>query len=230
LKDAAYSIAPHTKENLIFAVLGRRVLELNAKSLERVREWESGIPQYSQRAIHCGPELLLMNWRGPTLTTLNLEGTKITRWRVGSCLSFIRLDDSEVLICSGKEGIIWRYAVGSGKPKELLKTKPFLAVAFAQRARQLVLAAGEPFNIYPDRVEGLNRFQSVSIFDMKSGELTPYQLPREFDFLAASESSGCILLGDKNSLMVCSITGGKFFHSGVAICHRRFSLRLSPVI
>lgn len=209
LKDAAYSIALHRNESLVLAVLGRRVLELKAKSLERVREWNSGIPQYSHRAIHCGPDLLLMNWRGPTLTTLNLERTKTTRCRVGSCLSFIRLDDSGVLICSGKEGIVWRYAVGSGEPKELLKTKAFRAVAFIRTTQRLVLGEGEPFEISPDRVEHFTHFRSVSVFDLKSCELTSYSLAREFDFLAASQNSDCILLGNKNSVTASSIKEGE---------------------
>jgi hypothetical protein len=173
-----------------------------------MREWKTGIPKYSHRALQCGPLLLLMNWRGPTLTVMNLEQPAVQRFRVGSCLSFFRLGESEALICGGKEGIVWRYSESSGRPKEELKTKPFLKAALAQTTRHLALAIGEPFQISPKHVEHFARFRSFLVFDLKSGQSVQYDLAKPFDFLALSENADRVLLGDGSSIVACSISSG----------------------
>jgi hypothetical protein len=209
LKDAAYCVVPDVGANVVFAVLGRRVLQLEGKSLQRIREWKKGIPHYCNHAVRCGPTLLLMNWFRPTLTTLSLDQAEAQKFRVGPCLRIFSLESSEALVCSGKEGRIWRYSPASGRPREVLKTGPFLAAAFAQGSQQLALAAGDPFYVGPDRAEQFKFFRSFSLFDLKAETSMDYELPKRFDFLAISDGGNRIILGDGSSVTACALANGK---------------------
>ena len=93
LKDAAYCVVPDVDARVVFAVLGRRVLQLDGKSLQRIREWKKGIPQYCNHAVRCGPTLLLMNWLRPTLTILSLDqaGHENFAWGLVKGFSHLRV-------------------------------------------------------------------------------------------------------------------------------------------
>ena len=80
--------------------------------------------------------------------------------------------------------------------------------------RHLALAAGEPFQISPDRVEHFTHFQSFSVFDLKAGKSVQYDLSNEFDFLALSENADRVLLGHGASVTACSISNGKVLQLG----------------
>jgi hypothetical protein len=200
LRDAVGCVCYAPDGDSMIAVLGKRLVEVNRSSLEVIQQWSTGVPRYSFHAGMHGRSLLLMNWRGPSLTRYDLEASAGTRKRAGSCQGILPLDDHRYLVCSGNEGIVWLYSFRESSLTKLIDTPPFIRAKLMPRSSQLLISLGKPYEISKHSVVHHSDSTCLRAYDVDTLSYTDYTLFRPFHFFEPSVDGSVLHLAREGAV------------------------------
>ncbi|MCI8303109.1 MAG: hypothetical protein HFF52_00605 [Lawsonibacter sp.] len=153
----------HIEEDRMFAVLNKRLLELDRSDLHVRRAYKKGVPQYMDYAGFNGEDkLLLMNWNGGFLNVFDLNTEKTRKKKVDTCCGIWRENENSFLILNGSA--ILRYDL-AGNMEKLAGTQPCSQSILGPSGRLYLLCKGPAEGeldssrlvIYPSAAEGTPR-------------------------------------------------------------------------
>ncbi len=113
------------EEGRIFAILNKRILELDRETLRVRRTYKKGAPQYADYVGFNGSDkLLLMNWMGGFLNVFDLNTEKTRKKKVNNCCGILRESPDSFLIMDGEA--VHRYDVEKNKLQKAMDTEPYI--------------------------------------------------------------------------------------------------------
>lgn len=131
----------HVEEDRLFAVLNKRLLELDRSDLRMRRAYEKGVPQYMDYAGFNGEDkLLLMNWNGGFLNVFDLNTEKTRKKKVDTCCGIWKEDESSFLVLNGDT--ILCYDLAGNKLIKLTDSEPFSKCMLGPSGRLYLLCKG----------------------------------------------------------------------------------------
>lgn len=192
----------HIEEDRMFAVLNKRLLELDRNDLRVRRAYKKGVPQYMDYVGFNGADkLLLMNWNGGFLNVFDLNTEKTRKKKVDTCCGIWKEDENSFLVLNGDA--ILRYDLAGNALKKLADTPPCAKGRLSQSGR-LYLLCKDPESALPKLV----------IYPSAAGG-TPRELILEEpaqDFVLSQDETRLFLIRD-NAIWLYSIPEEKMiFH------------------
>lgn len=128
----------HIEEDRIFAVLNKRILELDRETLRVRRTYKKGVPQYMDHVgFDGGDKLVLMNWMGGFLNIFDLKAEKTQKKKVNNCCGILRESPDSFLVMDGKA--VLRYDLGKNKLQKAIDTEPYTDCARGASGRLYLL-------------------------------------------------------------------------------------------
>lgn len=113
----------HVEQDRIFAVLNKRILELDRADFQVIHTHKKGVPLYMDYAAFNGTDkLLMMNWSGGFLNVFDLNSETVRKKKVDTCCGIWKEDQNSYLILNGDA--ILRYDLAGNKLKKLADTEP----------------------------------------------------------------------------------------------------------
>ena len=113
----------HVEEDRLFAVLNKRILELNRRDLSVRRTYKKGVPQSMDYVRYNGADkLLMMNWMGGFLNVFDLNTETVRKKKVDTCCGIWKEKGNSFLLLNGDA--ILRYDLCGNKLKKLADTEP----------------------------------------------------------------------------------------------------------
>lgn len=129
----------HVEEDRLFAVLNKRILELDRNDLHVLRTYKKGA--YADYVGFDGRDkLLLMNRNGNFLNIFDLQSETVRKKKAAACFGIWRGDENTFLILDGS-GVL-EYEPAANKLKRLIDTPPYIDCARGALG-QLYLLEGE---------------------------------------------------------------------------------------
>lgn len=154
----------HIEKDRMFAVLNKRILELDRSDLSVRRNYKKGVPQYMDYASsNGGDKLLLMNWNGGFLNVFDLNTEKTRKKKVDTCCGIWKENENSFLILNGSA--ILRYDLAENKLIKLADGEPFTKCMLGPSGQLYLLCKGpveggevsSKLMIYPSAVGGAPR-------------------------------------------------------------------------
>lgn len=138
-RDCARCI--HIEEGRIFAILNKRILELDRETLHVRRTYKKGVPQYADHVGFNGSDkLLMMNWMGGFLNVFDLTAEKTQKKKVNNCCGILREGPGSFLIMDGEA--VLRYDVEKNKLQKTIDAEPYTDCARGASGRLYLLCKG----------------------------------------------------------------------------------------
>ena len=104
----------HIEEDRLFAVLNKRILEVDRASLQVIRTYKKGVPLSMDCVASDGKnQLLMMNRNGCFLNLLDLTAGSVRKKKVETCCGILREGADSFLICT-RDGLL-RYTTGQNR-------------------------------------------------------------------------------------------------------------------
>lgn len=104
----------HIEEDRLFAVLNKRILEVDRVSLQVIRTYKKGVPLSMDCVASDGKnQLLMMNRNGCFLNLLDLTTGSVRKKKVETCCGILREGADSFLICT-RDGLL-RYTTGQNR-------------------------------------------------------------------------------------------------------------------
>ena len=195
----------HIEEDRVFAVLNKRILELDRNDLRVRRAYKKGVPQYMDFAGFNGEDkLLLMNWNGGFLNVFDLNTEKTRKKKVDTCCGIWKEDKNSFLVLNGDA--VLRYDLAGNKLIKLADSEPFTKCMLGQSGQLYLLCKGP--------VEGGEVLSKLVIYPSAAGG-TPRELIRKepAQHFALSQNETRLLLIRDNNIWLYSIPEEKMiFH------------------
>jgi hypothetical protein len=188
---------------------GKRLIEIDRRTWAELQRWESGIPRYAHYSALVGRHALLMSWLGPSLSIFDLTQATCSRKKIGSCSGLFVRSIGDVLVCSGKEGIISTCLPENLSVRQLTTIEPFRRAVYLDEPRLLVLALGEPFEVTSDRVQHYHVSEQLAILrlDGSADQRIDIRAPASFDTVWVSSDAQRFFFGQSNFLRICTFDG-----------------------
>ena len=212
------------EEDRLFAVLNKRILELNRSDLSLRRAYRKGVPQYSDYVGFNGRDkLLLMNWMGGFLSVFDLNTETARKKKVDTCCGIWKEDENSFLLLNGDA--ILRYDLAGNKLKKLADTEPCVQCVLGPSGQMYLLCKGP--------IEGSTISSKIVVLPAALGgtpqEFVPGELIQHF---ALSQDETKLFLSRDNCIWLYSIPErrvvfrhkfeGEFaFEDGLHIFHER---------
>ena len=151
----------HIEEDRMFAVLNKRLLELDRSNLCVRCAYKKGVPQYMDYAGFNGEDkLLLMNWNGGFLNVFDLNTEKTRKKKVDTCCGIWKENENSFLVLNGSA--VLRYDLAGNTLKKLFDTPPCTRGSLSPSGRLYLLCEGpesalSKLVIYPSAAGGTPR-------------------------------------------------------------------------
>lgn len=154
----------HIERDRIFAVLNKRILEMDRGSLGVIRAYKKGVPQYMDYVGFDGRDkLLMMNWNGGFLNVFSLSAETARKKKVDTCCGIWRENEKFFLILNGDA--VLRYDLARNTLKKLVDTEPCSRCRLGPSGQLYLLCRGpvedrsisSKIVIYPSAVGGVPR-------------------------------------------------------------------------
>lgn len=114
----------HVEEDRLFAILNKRILELNRNDLSIIKTYKKGVPQYMDYVnFGGGDKLLMMNWMGSFLNIFDLNAEKAQKKKINNCCGILKENPDAFLIMNGDT--VQRYDFGTNKLQKLVTTESY---------------------------------------------------------------------------------------------------------
>lgn len=142
------------------------------------------------------------------MSIFDLDQGACTRKRVGSCQGLFARTSGDILVCSGKQGLVSACAPKERMLREIANAPPFLKSVYCESTGKLVLALGNPFDVADQFVK--NRHVSEKLFVLRiNGDLerTEVRAPASFDALWVTADARRFFLGKDDLLRVSTFDG-----------------------
>lgn len=213
IRDSAWCLYLSDEFNSIFVPMGRRIMEIDRKNLKVINQWKTNVPHYRSDINMVGRTLFLMSWFRPTLSLYNLDTTKCGKKKFGPCSGIFKINSKEVIICSGKEGCVWRYSITSGEKSCILSTPQFQRTRFNERQSTLTITLGCPYEIISDggffNTKDNPYFKKIRIYDLNNGSFQELLAPRWYSNLEINSEGDLYYLTNGNRVDICIPKNGK---------------------
>lgn len=195
----------HIEEDRMFAVLNKRLLELDRSDLRVRRAYKKGVPQYMDFAGFNGEDkLLLMNWNGEFLNVFDLNTEKTRKKKVDTCCGIWKEEKNSFLVLNGDA--VLRYDLAGNKLIKLADSEPFTKCMLGQSGQLYLLCKGP--------VEGGEVSSKLVIYPSAAGG-TPREIILEEliqNFALSQDETRLFLIRD-NAIWLYSIPEEKMiFH------------------
>ena len=195
----------HIEEDRMFAVLNKRLLELDRSDLRVRRAYKKGVPQYMDFAGFNGEDkLLLMNWNGGFLHVFDLNTEKTRKKKVDTCCGIWKEEKNSFLVLNGDA--VLRYDLAGNKLIKLADSEPFTKCMLGQSGQLYLLCKGP--------VEGGEVSSKLVIYPSAAGG-TPREIILEEliqNFALSQDETRLFLIRD-NAIWLYSIPEEKMiFH------------------
>ncbi len=181
----------HIEKDRMFAVLNKRILELDRSDLSVRRAYKKGVPQYMDYAgFNGGDTLLLMNWNGGFLNVFDLNTEKTRKKKVDTCCGIWKENDNSFLVLNGSA--ILRYDLAENKLMKLADSEPFTKCMLGPSGQLYLLCKGP--------VEGGEISSKIVIYPSVSGG-TPRKIILEEliqNFALSQDETRLFLIRDNN--------------------------------
>ncbi|MFT3893463.1 MAG: hypothetical protein QM730_17690 [Anaerolineales bacterium] len=203
LRDTPNCLCFPKDQQTIIVALGKRIVEVDRKNLKVLNQWKVGVPQYCQYINMSEKTLLLMNWARPNLSLYDLNTSKAHKKKLGFCKGIFRIDESDFLVCTGKDGIVWRYSVDSGHLQKLLNTPQFNHARINNKKSKLILTLGNPHEITSDHVAQYNEFRKIRVYDLTDMSFKEFDTPTEYDYIEIDDDGVMYYFSRKTGIDIC---------------------------
>lgn len=111
----------HIGNDRMFAVLNKRILELDRETMEVRRTYKKGVPQGMDYVGFNGRDkLVMMNWTGGFLNIFDLDTEKTQRKKASNCCGILEESPNSFLIMNGEA--VQRYDLEENKLQTLTVT------------------------------------------------------------------------------------------------------------
>lgn len=176
----------HMEEDRLFAILNKRILELNRNDLSVRRAYKKGVPQYSDYTGFNGQDkLLLMNSNGSFLSVFDLTTEKVQKKKVDTCCGILRETPNSFLIMDGKA--VLQYDLEKNKLQTLMVTEPYTDCVQGTSRELYLLGAGADGEariwVYPSAAGGtpqeITLSEPVQGFKLSSDETQAFLLRKD---------------------------------------------------
>lgn len=187
----------HIEKDRIFAVLNKRILELNRSDLSVRRAYKKGVPLYMDYAAVDGKDkLLMMNRNGDFLNVFDLNAETARKKKVSTCCGIWKEDENVFLILNGDA--ILRYDLAGNKLKKLADTQPCSGCRLGPSGQLYLLCKGP--------VEGGEVSSKLVIYPSAAGGTSREIVPEELiqDFSLSQDEKRLFLIRD-NCIWLYSI-------------------------
>ncbi|HTF89414.1 MAG TPA: hypothetical protein VK843_13460 [Planctomycetota bacterium] len=220
LRDGAQQLELRTRTDLasacldergdsVLAVGRKRLIEFDRRTGSERERWQKSVPQNSFHSALIGRKTFLMHGDGPTLGIYDLTRGSCERKRIGSCDGLFVDAAENLIIASGKEGLVSEYAPATGRVKQLATPGPFRAAAYSRADQRILLGLGEPFvaeagTKHPG--ESALRWDALALLSLGSGARVDVPLGRTFQDLWVSRSGETLYLAQDDRLRRCQVS------------------------
>jgi hypothetical protein len=209
LRDTPNCLYFPEDQQTIIAPLGRRIVEVDRKILKVLNQWKASVPQYSKYINMSEKTLLLMNWAGPTLSLYDLNTSKCHKKKIGFCKGIFKIDEKDFLICTGKDGIVWRYSLDSGHAQKILNTPQFNHARFNSKKSKLFLTLGNPHEISSSHTAQYNEFEKIRVYDLTDMSFKEFDTPTEYNYFETDDECAVYYFSRNTGIDICVEKGGQ---------------------
>jgi hypothetical protein len=202
-----YSVASGLPSSPLLVAAGKRLLELDRETLNEVRRWDKGVPQFAHHSSRFGKIVLLLSARGSAATLFDLANGSCKRKKVGSCQGLFQVDEERALICSGVEGILTVCHVDTGRLSRLAQPGPFIHAAYARDAGTVLLGLGLPYEEEGSTVTRHRISERLTFVDARDAKCVTVDAVAPFSWLDMTSDGRRVLLGRDQAVRVCIFDG-----------------------
>ena len=131
----------HVEEDRLFAILNKRILELDRETLEVRQAYKKGVPQHMDFVGFNGVDkLVMMNWMGGFLNIFDLNTEKTQRKKTSNCCGILKETPNSFLVMDGES--VLRYNLEKNKFQKLIDVESYTDCAQGTSGALYLLCKG----------------------------------------------------------------------------------------